>query len=46
VPFAFVSGNDRASLPPAFAHVRLVGKPFDAAQLVEIAISLTGASRE
>ncbi len=41
VPFAFVSGNDRSSLPPAFDHVLLLGKPFAAAQLVEIAISLT-----
>jgi CheY-like chemotaxis protein len=41
VPFAFVSGNDRASLPAAFDHVVLVGKPFSPAHLVEIAISLT-----
>jgi CheY-like chemotaxis protein len=41
VPFAFVSGNDRQSLPPAFADVLLVRKPFDAARLVEAAITLT-----
>lgn len=41
VPFAFVSGNDRASLPPAFDHVLLVGKPFNPAHLVEVAIGLT-----
>ena len=41
VPFAFVSGNGRESLPAAFADVRLVRKPYDAARLVEAAISLT-----
>ena len=41
VPFAFVSGNDRTSLPSAFDHVLLVGKPFNSAHLVEVAISLT-----
>jgi CheY-like chemotaxis protein len=41
VPFAFVSGNDRASLPPAFASVLLVRKPYDAVRLVEAAIRLT-----
>jgi len=37
VPFAFVSGNDRESLPVAFASVPLVRKPFDARRLVETA---------
>jgi CheY-like chemotaxis protein len=37
VPFAFVTGNDRASLPVAFADAPLVRKPFDAARLVETA---------
>jgi CheY-like chemotaxis protein len=41
VPFAFVSGNDRESLPSAFTSVLLVRKPYDATRLVETAISLT-----
>src|SRR4051812_22103991 len=41
IPFAFVSGNDRASLPPAFDGVLLVRKPYDASRLVETAIELT-----
>jgi DNA-binding NarL/FixJ family response regulator len=41
VPFAFVSGNDRASLPPEFSSVVLVRKPYDATRLVEAAVRLT-----
>ncbi|WP_428032472.1 response regulator [Ancylobacter sp.] len=37
VPFAFVSGYGRESLPAAFAHAPVIGKPFTPQQLVEIA---------
>jgi CheY-like chemotaxis protein len=36
VPFAFVTGNDRDSLPSAFIAAPVVRKPFDAVRLVEM----------
>lgn len=36
IPFAFVSGYGRASLPKSFGDAELLAKPFDAGQLVEI----------
>jgi DNA-binding response OmpR family regulator len=37
VPFAFVTGNDRDSLPDAFSDAPLVRKPYDPAGLVAMA---------
>jgi DNA-binding response OmpR family regulator len=41
VPFAFVTGNDRDSLPSGFASVTVVRKPFNPGLLVETARRLT-----
>jgi CheY-like chemotaxis protein len=40
VPFAFVSGYDRASLPRSFGDAELLPKPFDADQLLELTAKL------
>jgi CheY-like chemotaxis protein len=36
VPFAFVTGYDRASLPPHFQNIAMLSKPFSAPSLLEI----------
>ena len=48
VPFAFVTGYGRESLPKAFATVTLLAKPFSQAQLREVAgklVERTGVMR-
>lgn len=40
VPFAFVSGYGRDHLPEGFAEVPAIGKPFDPAEIVEVAGAL------
>jgi CheY-like chemotaxis protein len=40
VPFAFVSGYGRESLPQAFGSVTLLAKPFSKPQLLEVATQL------
>ncbi|MCW1427590.1 HWE histidine kinase domain-containing protein [Novosphingobium sp. JCM 18896] len=40
IPFAFVSGYDRSSLPDAFRKIPLLGKPFDRRQLLDAAVAL------
>lgn len=40
VPFAFVSGYGRPSLPAGFADAELLPKPFSAAQLLDVAARL------
>jgi CheY-like chemotaxis protein len=42
VPFVFVTGYGRASLPEAFAKAPLLSKPFTEAQLIEAAADLVG----
>jgi two-component sensor histidine kinase len=42
IPFVFVSGYDRESLPASFADVRLLSKPFNANQLLQVAGKLVG----
>lgn len=42
IPFAFVTGYDRAALPERFATVPRLGKPVDPAQLVKLFATLTG----
>jgi PAS domain S-box-containing protein len=44
VPFAFVSGYGRDSLPTAFAAAEFLAKPFSAQQLLDLAIRLAGAT--
>ena len=41
VPFAFVTGYERETVPPAFMNAPVVGKPLVAATLLEIASGLT-----
>ena len=36
VPFAFVTGYDRAGLPQAFRNAAMVSKPFSAASILEV----------
>lgn len=48
VPFLFVSGYGRENLPQGFAHVPVVGKPFEPDALIEAILSLgvkEGAAR-
>lgn len=40
VPFAFVTGYGRESLPQAFGSVTLLAKPFGHSQLLEVATQL------
>jgi DNA-binding response OmpR family regulator len=40
VPFAFVSGYGRESLPPSFATAELMTKPFDPSRLLAVAARL------
>jgi len=40
VPFLFVSGYGRASLPASFSDADLLSKPFDSQQLIRAAIAL------
>ena len=40
IPFAFVSGYSRDSLPRSFSNAELLSKPFDAHQLVAIVARL------
>ena len=42
VPFVFVSGYGRESLPAAFHDAELLPKPFNASQLLEVAGKLAG----
>jgi CheY-like chemotaxis protein len=37
IPFLFMSGYGRENLPPAFPHIELLSKPFDARQLLTLA---------
>lgn len=46
VPFAFVSGYGRRSLPAAFATAEVVGKPFSSAQILAAAADLLGRSAD
>ena len=39
-PFVFVSGYGRESLPPAFAHIDIIGKPFTVEQVIAAAQSI------
>jgi CheY-like chemotaxis protein len=41
VPFVFISGYGRESLPKAFSHVPLLSKPFEPATLIEAVRKLT-----
>ena len=41
VPFAFVTGNDRDSLPASFMNAPVVRKPFDPARLIDMTRRLT-----
>lgn len=42
IPFVFVSGYGRDSLPAGFAETPLLAKPFNAAQLLDVAVRLVG----
>lgn len=44
IPFAFVSGYGRDSLPKPFSAAELLSKPFAANQLMDVASRLTGAN--
>jgi PAS domain S-box-containing protein len=44
VPFAFVTGYGRASLPRGFADVPILGKPFTESQLLRTALALVSAN--
>jgi PAS domain S-box-containing protein len=46
IPFAFVSGYGRESLPKSFAQVEIVTKPFSPEQILEIAMRLCAPSAE
>lgn len=43
IPFSFVSGYGRESLPPAFAQAPVIGKPFTPRQLLDAAARMVGA---
>jgi two-component SAPR family response regulator len=44
VPFAFVTGYERKSLPPTFGNAPMVDKPFNAARLLNVANELLQAA--
>ena len=46
VPFAFVSGYGRESLPASFANAELMSKPFDPARLLTVASGLVDRQAE
>jgi CheY-like chemotaxis protein len=46
VPFVFVTGYGRESLPEAFAKAPMLGKPFTEAQLLEAAAGLVDRPRD
>lgn len=46
LPFAFVSGYGKQSLPQSFADTRLLSKPFDAPHLLEVALGLVELVQE
>jgi len=46
VPFLFVSGYGRESLPRGFGNVAVLSKPFDSRQLVEAATRLLSRSAD
>lgn len=46
LPFAFVSGYGKESLPASFAEARLLAKPFDAPRLLEVALGLVELVQE
>jgi len=43
VPFAFVTGYGRASLPNGFGDIPILGKPFTESQLLRIALGLVSS---
>lgn len=43
IPFIFVSGNERASLPVEFKDIPLLSKPVPAGQLVRLSKALSNA---
>jgi CheY-like chemotaxis protein len=45
-PFVFVSGYGRESLPAAFAHIEIVGKPFSPDHVLHASHSLLAERRE
>lgn len=46
IPFVFVSGYGSEHLPSSFDHVPVVGKPFDAQQLLEAVAGMWSGSHE
>jgi CheY-like chemotaxis protein len=46
VPFAFVTGYDRTSLPRAFRNAGLVSKPFTAASVLNVLHEVSAQSQE
>jgi hypothetical protein len=46
VPFVFVTGYGRETLPPGFVHARILKKPFTEQQLLEAATLLVEQPRE
>ena len=46
IPFAFVTGYDRTSLPKRFAAAPMLGKPVSPERLIEVFEQLTATSRD
>ena len=46
IPFVFVTGYGRESLPPAFSSVKILGKPFTDDQLLSAAIHVAECSAQ